>query len=198
MAEHNDENLFQAEMEGVKPLDRAQGRISLQQRQRALQSPTDAQLARREAAAKEMLRDENLLTSEYVEMVGPHDILEFKRGGVQEGVYRKLRLGKYAPDAVLDLHRKTVEQARQEVFEFVRECLRHGVRTVMILHGKGDRSDTPALLKSYVNKWLPELPQVMAFHSAQRHHGGAGALYVLLKKSESKKQENRERHMRGR
>ena len=68
----------------------------------------------------------------------------------------------------------------------------------MILHGKGDRSSTPALLKSYVNKWLPALPQVMAFHSAQRHHGGAGAMYVLLKKSDDKKQENRERHMRGR
>ncbi|MGC1511084.1 DNA endonuclease SmrA [Ketobacter sp.] len=198
MMEHNDDNLFQSEMEGVKPLQRAQDRISLRQRQRGSQSPTDAQLARREAAAQELQGDENLLTSEYVEMVGPHDILDYKRSGVQEGVYRKLRLGKYTVDAVLDLHRKTVEQARQEVFEFIRECTRHGVRTVMILHGKGDRSDPPALLKSYVNKWLPDLPQVMAFHSAQRQHGGAGALYVLLKKNEAKKQENRERHLRGR
>ena len=45
---------------------------------------------------------------------------------------------------------------------------------------------------------LPSLPVVMAFHSAQKHHGGAGALYVLLKKNAEKKQENRERHLRGR
>ncbi len=193
MTDTNDEDLFQQEMAGVKPLEKT--RIARTVKPGA---PTEAQLARREAATHHAQADENLLTSEYVEMVDPHDILEFKRGGVQEGVYRKLRLGKYSVDAVLDLHRKTVEQSRKEVFEFIRDCSELGVRTVMILHGKGDRSNPPALLKSYVNKWLPLLPQVMAFHSAQRHHGGAGAMYVLLKKSEIKKQENRERHLRGR
>jgi DNA-nicking Smr family endonuclease len=193
MSEFDDDDLFKKELQGVKPLvqDRVVTRKSGHQ-------PTANQLARRHAAITEMSQDENLLTTEYVEMVDPYDIIEFKRPGVQEGVYRKLRLGKYEVDAVLDLHRKTVEQARHEVFEFIRECSRLGVRTVMILHGKGDRSQQPALLKSYVNKWLPNLPAVMAFHSAQKHHGGAGAMYVLLKKSDAKKQENRERHLRGR
>ncbi|HAG96681.1 MAG: DNA endonuclease SmrA [Pseudomonadales bacterium] len=188
-----DEDLFRKELEGVKPL--VQNRVSIRN---SAQGPSEAQLARREAAITDLKRDENLLTTEYVEMVDPHDIIEYKRPGVQEGVYRKLRLGKYSVDAVLDLHRKTVEQSRTEVFEFIQECTRMGLRTVMILHGKGDRSQPPALLKSYVNKWLPSLPVVMAFHSAQKHHGGAGALYVLLKKNAEKKQENRERHLRGR
>jgi hypothetical protein len=39
---------------------------------------------------------------------------------------------------------------------------------------------------------------VQAFHSAQPQHGGTGAVYVLLRKSEEKKQENRERFLRGR
>lgn len=193
MPDFNEEDLFRQEMSGVQPLEKK--RVSLNVRPA---EPTEAQLARRESASNHKPTDENLLTSEYVEMVDPHDILGFKRGGVQEGVYRKLRLGKYQVDAVLDLHRKTVEQSRKEVFEFVRECGDLGLRTIMILHGKGDRSNPPALLKSYVNKWLPVLPQVMAFHSAQRHQGGAGALYVLLKKSDARKQENRERHQRGR
>ena len=47
-------------------------------------------------------------------------------------------------------------------------------------------------IKSFVNKWLPELPAVLAYHTAQRHHGGSGATYVLLKKSADKKHENRE------
>lgn len=191
--ESDDQDLFKQELAGVKPL--VQNRVSSRTDS---QGPTEAQLARREAAASELARDENLLTTEYVEMVDPHDIIEFKRAGVQEGVYRKLRLGKYTVDAVLDLHRKTVEQSRQEVFSFIQDCTRLGLRTVMILHGKGDRSQQPALLKSYVNKWLPGLSQVMAFHSAQRHHGGAGAVYILLKKNDEQKQANRERHLRGR
>lgn len=188
-----DEDLFRKELAGVKPL--VQNRVSTRN---SSQGPSEAQLARREAATTDLKRDENLLTTEYVEMVDPYDIIDYKRPGVQEGVYRKLRLGKYSIDAVLDLHRKTVEQSRKEVFEFIKECGRMGLRTVMILHGKGDRSQQPALLKSYVNKWLPNLPEVMAFHSAQQHHGGAGAVYVLLKKNAEKKQENRERHLRGR
>ena len=58
------------------------------------------------------------------------------------------------------------------------------------------RSTPRALLKSHVSAWLPQLPAVMAMHSAERRHGGSGALYVLLRKSERKKAENRERHQK--
>ena len=113
-------------------------------------------------------------------------------------VYRKLRLGKYETEAVLDLHRKSVKQAREEVYDFITTCMAHSLRTVMILHGKGERSDPPALLKSYVNKWLPSLDNVMAYHSAQLRHGGSGALYVLLRKSDHQKMQNRIKHSKGR
>ncbi len=188
-----EDDLFQQEMAGVKPLPKKP--VVIPPRPSA---PTESQLARREAAVADIRLDPNTLSTEYVEMVNPHDILEYKRNGVQEGVYRKLRLGKYASEAVLDLHRKSLQQARKEVFEFIQDSSRFGLRTIMILHGKGERSDPPALLKSYVNKWLPSLPQVMAFHSAQKQDGGAGAVYVLLQKNESRKQENREHYLRQR
>ena len=70
------------------------------------------------------------------------------------------------------------------------------IRCLLILHGKGERSTPRALLKSHVSAWLPQLPAVMAMHSAERRHGGSGALYVLLRKSERKKAENRERHQK--
>lgn len=198
MSDVEDDDLFKQEMEGVKPIQVVPPVVT----HPSSSSPSDAQLARRRSATAALDQDENTLTSEYVEMVDPHDILEFKRPGVQEGVYRKLRLGKYETEAALDLHRKTVEESRQEVFGFIQECSRLGLRTVMILHGKGEKTKgktntQPALLKSYVNKWLPSLPQVLAFHNAQRQDGGAGAMYILLKKNEQKKQENRERHLRG-
>lgn len=189
----DDFDLFKKEMEGVKPIER----------KRVVSTPkkyelSDAQLARREAAVREPGKDANILSTEYVDMVSPHDVLAYKRSGVQDGVYRKLRLGKYEIEAVLDLHRKSVKEAREEVFEFVRACMQNSVRTVMILHGKGERSDPPALLKSYVNKWLPELDAVMAYHSAQLRHGGSGALYVLLRKSDYQKVQNRIKHAKGR
>lgn len=186
-------DLFLSELSGVAPIK--QDKVVLAP---APLTPTEAQLARRESAARALLRDENHLTEEYVEMLDPDDVLSFQRPGVQHGVFRKLRLGQYPSEATLDLHRMTVKDARHEVFQFIRDAIRMDIRTLMILHGKGERSNPPALIKSYTARWLTQLDEVMAFHSAQRHHGGTGAVYVLLCKSERKKQENRERHLNRR
>ena len=113
---------------------------------------------------------------------------------MQDGVFRKLRLGKYDIHARLDLHRKTLREARDDVLNFLRQCQRMDIRTVIIVHGKGEKSNPPALMKSYVSTWLAQISDVMCFHSALRQHGGNGALYVMLKKSPEKKLENRERH----
>ncbi|MBL4866670.1 MAG: DNA endonuclease SmrA [Pseudomonadales bacterium] len=158
--------------------------------------PTGAQLARQKAASTDSKKDSNTLSTEYVDMIDPHDIIQFKKDGVQEGVYRKLRLGKYTTEAVLDLHRKKLLQARHETYQFIQDARSMDLRTVMILHGKGASSNPPALIKSYVNRWLTEMDEVLAFHSAQKHHGGTGAVYVLLRKSQREKQQNRHRHSR--
>ncbi|MFC6977634.1 DNA endonuclease SmrA [Microbulbifer taiwanensis] len=176
----------------VKPLARERRVVLKKDRQDADLN----QRARREAAVEETARELNPLSGEYVELVDPWDPLEFKRDGVQNGVYRNLRLGKYQVDARLDLHRYTVEMARRAVLEFVRDCVEADVRCALITHGKGEGRKQPALLKSCVNNWLPQLQEVLAFHSAQKQHGGLGATYVLLRKSERKRQENLEQHQR--
>ena len=157
------------------------------------QEVTPGLLARKQAAVSELPVDTNFLTSEtdFIDFVLPNDPLGYKKDGVQEGVYKKLRQGKYSMDARLDLHHHTVEQARKAVFEFVSDCLRYDIRTGIIVHGKGEREEPRALLKSYTNKWLREIPEVLAFHSALRQNGGVGAVYVLLKKSENEKNKNR-------
>ena len=188
-----DSDFFKQEMTGV-------ARLKSTEKVRAKKQsvlPSESQLAHRESAVGCAAKNPNVLTTEYVEPVEPHDPIAFKRDGVQEGVYRKLRLGKYDIHAVLDLHRKTLKEAHKEVFEFITDAMAHGLRTVMILHGKGAQSKPPAFLKSYVNKWLPQMDEVLAFHSAQKHHGGVGAVYVLVRKSDLKKLESREKH-RGR
>ncbi|MDX1636112.1 MAG: DNA endonuclease SmrA [Marinobacter sp.] len=156
---------------------------------------TPGHLERQRAAMDQPLRDRNPLTADDVDPLTAQDVLEWQRPGVQHGVYRKLRLGQYPIEARLDLHRKTVEEARREVFGFIQDCVRYGLRSVIILHGKGERNpDGVALLKSYLAKWLPELDDVLAFHSAQRHHGGTGAVYVMIRKGDLQKQRNRELH----
>lgn len=52
---------------------------------------------------------------------------------------------------------------------------------VKIVHGKGAHTGQ-TLLKTYVNGWLPQLPDVLAFVSALPRDGGAGAVYVLLRR----------------
>lgn len=153
-------------------------------------------LERRAAAVADVARDKNFLSGEYIEPVDPLAVLEFKRDGVQTGVYRNLRLGKYLIDARLDLHQMKVEQARTAVFQFIRDCMTHDIRCALITHGKGEGREQPALLKSCIAHWLPQFPEILAFHSAQKRHGASGATYILLRKSERKKLENWEQHQK--
>ena len=152
--------------------------------------------ARREAALVERGRDPNPLADEGVQPLDPWYVLAFKRPGIQHGVYRKLKQGRYPAEARLDLHRMNVKRARREIYVFLGECHDLGLRSVLIVHGKGERGPNAAagaVLKGFVNRWLRELPPVQAFHSAPPAQGGTGAVCVLLAKSEAKKRENRAR-----
>jgi DNA-nicking Smr family endonuclease len=190
----DDSKLFLQEMGSVKPLQ-VEKKVKLKRE-------TDSELtlkARREAATRSLTRDTNHLVSDHVQLLDAHYPLDFKRPGVQHGVYKKLKQGRYPQEATLDLHRMTVEKARQEVFTFIKEAASFDLRSLVIVHGKGSHGQSAtALLKSYVNQWLPDLDEVQAFCSAQPQHGGLGAVYVLLRKSERKKQQNRDRISRGR
>ncbi|BBN80929.1 Smr domain-containing protein [Pseudoalteromonas sp. A25] len=186
-----DEELFLASMGDVTPLAQT-NQVELTNLKH---SPTIAQLEKRRAAQQEIDFDANFLSTEYVDLVDPHDLLAYKKSGVQEGVYKNLRLGKYQIDATLDLHGKSFHQARGAIFEFVLDCQQRNIRVLLIRHGNGLKSKPfPAILKSYINKWLKEMPQVLAYHSALSCHGGSASTYVLLKKSQEKKLENRELH----
>lgn len=192
----SDEDLFAEEMAGVTPLARAprvrRAKESLSQEQ---------QRSRQRAAEGEADQAVNPLVDEGIQPLDPWFVLQFKRPGIQNGVYRKLRLGHYSVDARLDLHRMTVKRAREEVFSFIAEATSLGLRTLLILHGKGQSSDAPknaGILKGYVDHWLRRLDEVQAFHSAQPAQGGTGAVYVLLRKSAEQKRENRLRYSKGR
>ena len=186
---NDDEPDFRALMTDVAPLRQAE-RLA----ERSPRHSSPGQQLRRRAAERERERDGNYLArAEQIPAVEPWAVLEWRRDGVQHGVYRNLRLGRYAIDARLDLHRLTAEQARLAVFQFARDALAHDIRCGLISHGRGEGRNPPALLKSCVNHWLRELDEVLAFHSAERRHGGVGATYVLFRKSQKRSDDNRER-----
>ena len=187
----DDEAAFRAAMEDVEPI--AKGR------QTELKPQSDdalTQQLRREAAVgltKDSV-DPNFLTLGEVQPVAPLEHLEWKKDGVQQAVFDKLRRGGYEIQQSLDLHRKTVKEARELVFKFLARASAADQRSLLISPGKGEMSETPGRLKSFVAHWLTEHPEVIAFCSAQRHHGGVGSLYVLVRKSPVGKELNREQH----
>ncbi|ODT87769.1 Smr/MutS family protein [Phenylobacterium sp. SCN 70-31] len=83
----------------------------------------------------------------------------------------------------LDLHGLTQERARAVLDDFLKRAQADGVRAVLIITGKGVQGD--GVLRRRVPDWLgaPHLSHVVAgISEAHRRHGGAGALYVALKR----------------
>lgn len=123
------------------------------------------------------------LSDEAVELVESSEELVFANPGVQFGLLKRLKQGHIPWEQGLDLHGYTVEQARDHLSRFIYDARRSQNRCVLVVHGKAHSSESQqALIKSYVNEWLKRLDGVLAFCSAQPKDGGAGALYVLLKK----------------
>jgi len=183
-----DKDLFIEAMQGVKKLPNGAARNIKPKR-----LPCIAQRARQKAALNH--RAENvLLSDEPMQQLAPNDIMEGKSEGVQQSLFRKLQQGKLPQQAQLDLHQRTVKEARIDLLDFIDDCLRYDLRSVIITHGKGERSRTPARIKSFVNQWLQESAQVLAYHSAQKRHGGSGAVYVLLKRNKNKQQQQQDKY----
>ncbi|UXY08944.1 DNA endonuclease SmrA [Kosakonia sp. ML.JS2a] len=184
----DDKSLFLDAMEDVQPLKRC----------------TDIhwQPSRNSRATQRIdtLQLDNFLTTGFLDIIPLSTPLEFRREGLQTGVVDKLRLGKYSQQASLNLLRQPVEQCRQMLFRFMHQARQDGLRNVLIIFGKGREDNShPNIVRSYVARWLTEFDDVQAFCTALPHHGGSGACYVALRKSEQAKLDTWERHAkRGR
>ena len=117
------------------------------------------------------------------------DTDEFIEGlaeGVDRRLLRRLRQGDYAVQAHLDLHGLSQAQAKERVGRFVAESRRAGRRCVLLVHGRGLHSkDNLPVLKQAVRSWLERgqiARAVLAFATARPCDGGAGAVYVLLRR----------------
>ncbi|MBB3101792.1 Smr/MutS family protein [Azomonas macrocytogenes] len=179
MQNDDDSSLFQAAVRGARPIghDRADtGKPRLDIR-RITEQRTNATSATNETKV-------DGLSDQFVIDVGAEDPLHWVRDGVQESQIRKLKAGQVAFEGSLDLHGLTVEKAREQLWAFIAEACRYEIRCVRITHGKAARIDgRRPLIKSHVNTWLRQHPQVLGFASCLPKHGGTGAVYVMLKRT---------------
>lgn len=164
----------------------------------ARKHPSEAQLARRERAEAD-IDEHNFLSDDFVDLTPPFDPIEFRREGIQQGVVDKLKHGGYPVQAQLHLLRRPLAECRRLVFPFIQDAYAHDLRSVLIVHGRGREIDSPAnVLRSYIAKWLIQFDEVQAYISAQPSGGGLGATWVMLRKSDRSKANNRERQQKRR
>jgi len=95
--------------------------------------------------------------------------------------------GKEGIDARLDLHGLTQNEAHAALLRFLRSASARGARLVLVITGKGQRSDGEGgVLRRQVPHWL-KLAEfrsyVIGFEPAHAAHGGEGALYVRIRRA---------------
>ncbi|HEX8439383.1 Smr/MutS family protein [Archangium sp.] len=116
-------------------------------------------------------------TNEYIEGAAP---------GIDARLLRSLRRGDFSVQGRLDLHGMSQVEAKEAVDRFLTDSRRTGKRCVLIVHGRGLNSkDQVPVLKEGIRVWLSQKrigKTVLAFATARPQDGGAGAVYVLLRR----------------
>jgi DNA-nicking Smr family endonuclease len=133
-------------------------------------------------------------TPEYIEGTGYN---------VPPIIARRLHRGDFSIQAHVDLHGLRVHDAKEVFEEFLDRAVTTNRRGVLIIHGRGLSSPSEPILKKKVREWLTQGPWrkwVVAYCSARKCDGGAGATYVLLrqrpvsKRTKIKKSRPKTRH----
>jgi len=102
---------------------------------------------------------------------------------------QRLARGREGIDATIDLHGLTQAEAHSALAHFLRRARADGARLVLVITGKGVRTDDftvdRGVLRRQVPLWLrsAELRDyVVGFDWAHPAHGGEGALYVRIRR----------------
>jgi DNA-nicking Smr family endonuclease len=115
------------------------------------------------------------------------EFVEGRVAGLDPNLVRKLRRGDFAVQGHVDLHGMTRDEAKRAVEAFLRASRNAGKRCVVVVHGRGLHSkDQLPVLKEALRTWLSTARfarHVLAFATARPPDGGAGAVYVLLRRA---------------
>jgi DNA-nicking Smr family endonuclease len=174
-----DQVLFIEAMEGVAPISRD----NCMERMVSTEPLPDA---RQSEEAEVLTKLRNLI--QYGEGFNVSETPEYIEGtgyNIHPEIARRLHRGDYSIQAHVDLHGLTADAAKAVFEDFLKQAVTTGKSGILVIHGRGLSSPSEPVLKRKVVDWLTRGPWrkwVIAFSSARRCDGGAGATYVLLRK----------------
>ena len=172
----NDNDLFADAMNGVRTLNGGGRAVAV--------PPPARPLARKEPPA-DPLRDFMDGKVEF-SLEFTDEYLQGHIVGLDAQIINKMKAGEYSSEAHIDLHGLNAMQAWEALVGFFRSAYHKGARCVLVVPGRGLNSPGGAgVLRERLQTWFTQAPfkyVILAFCTALPKHGGAGALYVLLRK----------------
>lgn len=114
----------------------------------------------------------------------PPPLARNRMAGYDKANAERLRRGKHPIEDRLDLHGMTQAEAHRALGAFIRAARAAGKRCVLVITGRGGGGE--GVLRRAVPRWLDEpefRPHLLAIAAAQPRDGGAGALYVMLRRT---------------
>ena len=93
----------------------------------------------------------------------------------------KRRLRAMRPQAEIDLHGMTLEEAYSALVTFFDDALRREYQKILIIHGKGNHSQNGPILARFVQKFLETHVHAGETGHPKGRDGGTGSTWVILK-----------------
>ena len=85
-------------------------------------------------------------------------------------------------EASIDLHQLTRDEAWSRLENFVSECVRRGLKKIMIIHGKGNHSrGSDSILGPMVRTFIEQDKRLGLSGHPDRNNGGNGATWVIIR-----------------
>ncbi len=105
--------------------------------------------------------------------------------GLDKRTAQRLKRGQLAIDGRIDLHGMTQAEAHGALSAYLERAQGAARRCILVITGKGRVSENGGVLRTMAPRWLnapANRARVLAIAPAQPKDGGAGALYVLLRR----------------
>lgn len=126
--------------------------------------------------------------------LGTNDVRVRQSNNTLDGTWdKKIDTGRLTPDRTIDLHGYNLAAAHHRLDRGLDEAIRDGARVILLITGRAPRSGTSridlplrGIIRESVGDWLAASRHaglIAAIRNAHPRHGGAGALYIVLRRT---------------